>query len=639
MAIKLTELAVKLEAQGASDVKAAMDGIGNKARDLGKNLSGILSPANALKSVLGGLGATLAAGAVGAFFKGALDEAGKAQQAMTLLQAATDNAGGNFARLKPQFEAAADGIAKFTRFSDDEAVAALTKMVAVTGDTAGSLKNLGLAADLAVFKGKTLEESAELIGRAMNGNLGPLKKMGVDLRDGGDAMDQLSKKIGGFAEKDAKTFPGQLKLISNAWGEVKEAIGKAILGMDGASSGGEIVVKALQKLQTWVTSNAAAIAGFVKWVFKLGKQFIDLGADIWKMVQQARVAMVKLNGYFLEFDQNAKRMFGSIVSGLATVFEKITAPLRALGVTIADGLVGKLRSAGDSMQADAIRATAQIRDDTKRKIAAIMGTAAAAKDAINDVADAGGHSSPGRRTGGRAKGKGKTDERYGATGTGPTVGAARPGNPSSQPMSNVPESMVVPIDQGANEELNKQQIKIGEAVGDFADKLEQDIDQTVGDAIYNGFARAFSGEGIAGLFKGLASTVLSGLGSIFVDMGRKMIAGSAIMLAFKTALLGFLPPAGFVAGAAMIALGAGMGAAGNAVGGGGRSVTSGYASSSSSRSIGEEITRFKFIDRFGSRVVNPRSSTTHNWTVIGVNDPVAQRHIMELIANAERRKG
>jgi hypothetical protein len=105
--------------------------------------------------------------------------------------------------------------------------------------------------------------------------------------------------------------------------------------------------------------------------------------------------------------------------------------------------------------------------------------------------------------------------------------------------------------------------KIENPLNQMADQIRSSISHTLGSAIYDGFAAAFSGKGLGGIFKAFGKTILGGLGQIISDQGMIYLEYSGIMQAF-TPLLGNPFTAGFAGaaiGAALIALGAALGAA------------------------------------------------------------------------------
>ena len=174
--------------------------------------------------------------------------------------------------------------------------------------------------------------------------------------------------------------------------------------------------------------------------------------------------------------------------------------------------------------------------------------------------------------------------------------------------------------------------KINSPLQQMADQIRGSISHTLGSAIYDGFASAFSGKGLGGIFKSFGKTLLAGLGSIISEQGQVYLEYSGIMQAF-TPLLGNPFTAGFAGaaiGAALIALGAALGAAAQ---GGGRS----HASATVPRPA--EITNIKLTATSVADQARYNPQGAVQMTVIGPGDPVAFRQIQQGLDNNARRGG
>ncbi|MBK6845762.1 MAG: hypothetical protein IPG88_26405 [Gemmatimonadetes bacterium] len=145
--------------------------------------------------------------------------------------------------------------------TDDDLRAALTNMITISGDVAGSQRNLALAADLATFKHIGLEEAANVVGKAMNGNVTAFNKLGVAGKDATTVLENARASFGGFAEKEANTFSGSLVRIKNQWGELQEAVGSAILSNGEMQGGASRLADALANLSKRVEENETALGG------------------------------------------------------------------------------------------------------------------------------------------------------------------------------------------------------------------------------------------------------------------------------------------------------------------------------------------------------------------------------------------
>jgi hypothetical protein len=112
----------------------------------------------------------------------------------------------------------------------------LDRLVRSTGDVTKAQKLQQLALDIAAGTGKDLATITEGLGKAYDGNLGALKRLGVPLdesivksKDFDAAVVALTKTFEGQADIAANTFAGRMTKISLAFDEAKDALGFALL--------------------------------------------------------------------------------------------------------------------------------------------------------------------------------------------------------------------------------------------------------------------------------------------------------------------------------------------------------------------------------------------------------------------------
>ena len=185
--------------------------------------------------------AFLAAGAAAAAYAGKLaidgvkaaieDEAAQLRLATSLrnVTSATD----------AQIAATEDYISKTslaTGVTDDELRPSLDRLVRSTKDVEEAQKLQTLALDIAAGTGKDLGAVSEALGKAYDGNLGALKRVGVGIdediiksKDFDAATTALSETFGGQAATQAETYEGKLARLSVAFNEGKETVGAYIL--------------------------------------------------------------------------------------------------------------------------------------------------------------------------------------------------------------------------------------------------------------------------------------------------------------------------------------------------------------------------------------------------------------------------
>jgi hypothetical protein len=177
--------------------------------------------------------------------------------------------------------------------------------------------------------------------------------------------------------------------------------------------------------------------------------------------------------------------------------------------------------------------------------------------------------------------------------------------------------------------------------GQAADMAEQSklvaaqITSTFADALADGFRRAFESGSIGAGIAALTGDILSGFGGMLVEVGKKGLIAAGLIDNIAKAITSWIPGGGIAASLALIAFGGalqGLGGAHHGSGGGGYGggyYGPGYSGAGSSGYTPSAIAR-------GANVT-PRNPVIVNATIIGKDDPVAQREIVALINNATRR--
>jgi hypothetical protein len=647
LAVDLTTVGVKLEARGMAQVKGAFADISGEAKKIKSNLISLLSPTNAIKTAMAGIAGGLTGAAIGSFLKGAINEARDAELVLHELQTAVENTGQSYSVWEKNLDGAADGLAKLTTFSDDAARGALTRMVVVSGDVAGSIKNVTVAADLAAFKHIELSEAADVVGRAMVGNTKALKQLGISVKDGAGAIDELADKVRGFAEGEADTLTGALKQMSNQWGEVQEAIGKAIVGGDDMKEVVQRITDKLQTLTIWVDNNRDA---WRRWTVGLldesGGPLSFLNKIIEKQQEIARTAPHPFGNLGLSQQIRDRENQGFFDGGT-----------HAPAVVTAD-LGGRLPAVivHAKAETDATKKSTRALDErieTLTKVIQFEDTRAKVTQELTDlearftkqVADGTlAYSERAKAVERLAKVQDALAQKFITTTkpTGPQISVTSPGStaglgiPATLP--TIPESAISENRQKMEARIDETTVAVGEKIMEASNTMSaiisQGFSQTLGDAIYNGIAAAFDGKGIGGVIKAFGKTMLAGVGQMMTQLGMVYLEYGVIMQSLSALLPNPFTagPAGIAIGAALVAMGSALGSV--AKGGGGRGTAK--AGAFREPNAGQEMTRLKFINRDGS-TVEPVKRTTNNFTVIGTDDPKAQRAIMEMIRKGERR--
>jgi hypothetical protein len=217
--------------------------LGNSAeKDLTKATKGLDKVSGKMVSVgsavaLGGLAA------VGGFAKLAM-ASDEADREVKKLENSIKNSDQAFSNNGKALTDVAAGLQKVTA-ADADAIVGAQSLLVQMGATEDQTKSLSpLIVDLSQKMGISLETAARAVGKGLDGNVGALKKMGVQVdetaakTDAGKAVfDALAGSVGGFALEEAQSFSGQMAILKNNVGDLGEAVGKGASGVLGGLAG------------------------------------------------------------------------------------------------------------------------------------------------------------------------------------------------------------------------------------------------------------------------------------------------------------------------------------------------------------------------------------------------------------------
>ena len=261
-----------------------------------------------------------------------------------------------------------DATARATGIADDQLRPSLDRLVRSTQDVTKAQKLQQLALDIAAGTGKDLAAVTEALGKAYDGNLGALKRIGVPLdenivktKDFDAAVIALSETFAGQAAAAAETFAGRMQRVQIAVDEAKEQIGFALLPF-------------MEKLAKFVTDNLVpALEGLVNGLTRSGKQgltkaFYDAGTgavtfgyDLDSTEGKAYLLGEQIRelgdavGKLLAVDPNTgESLLIKLIDSLTKIIEKTEAAINAferfkesfVGGAILDIATAPIRSAG-----------------------------------------------------------------------------------------------------------------------------------------------------------------------------------------------------------------------------------------------------------------------------------------------------
>lgn len=129
-----------------------------------------------------------------------------------------------------------DATARATGVADDQLRPALGNLVRAFGDAEKASTVLKTALDISAATGRDLETVTIALGRAANGNVGSLSRLGIPLdenvkrsKDFNAALQALNEQFGGAAAARAETYAGKLDRARVAISEAGESLGSAFI--------------------------------------------------------------------------------------------------------------------------------------------------------------------------------------------------------------------------------------------------------------------------------------------------------------------------------------------------------------------------------------------------------------------------
>lgn len=148
------------------------------------------------------------------------------------------NVGVRFGDVERRIRLAANALSDSSTVGDEQFAETLDRLVALSGDFEGSLRNVNLVADVAAkfFNGE-LAPATDLVGRAMAGNIRQLRQLGITTKDANEGLRELAAISAGAAANELNTLQGRTKQLAEEWDNLREAAGNALLRLTAFVSG------------------------------------------------------------------------------------------------------------------------------------------------------------------------------------------------------------------------------------------------------------------------------------------------------------------------------------------------------------------------------------------------------------------
>jgi phage-related protein len=271
MSEDIGSLVVRIEANLSnfnSNITSAADKIGgfdSKVESMASKVS------DGFKKIVTAAAALGAVKAVGDFLKSSIEDAAEAEANLTQLETVIKSTGGAAGVTAESVTNMAASLQKVTKFSDDAIIAGDNMLLTFTNigkDVFPQATETML--DMAQSLGMDATSAAIQLGKALNDptdGVSKLTRVGVtftdeqknlikSLQETGDVagaqkvmLQELQREFGGSAKAAGTTFAGKLEILKNAFGEVKESIGGALMPV-------------LTNLMTWFSGKMPAIQDF-----------------------------------------------------------------------------------------------------------------------------------------------------------------------------------------------------------------------------------------------------------------------------------------------------------------------------------------------------------------------------------------
>jgi len=578
-------LSLRLKEEGGAAVKAAVESLGRSFKESEKNATALDDAVSELKGSLKNL-ATLAA--AGTFFKKLIDETSAAQFAQAQLRAALKSTSNVAGQSVDQLNAMAGALQETTVFADDAVTASQSLLLTFTKIQGDIFPRATKAiADVAQAMKGDLQGATIQVGKALNDPIHGIQALG---RSGIQFSEDQKAMITSLVETnrlaDAQTII--LKELETQFGGSAEAAGKTLGGAIGRLG------SAFGDLFEISESASEGVVGAIEFIIKA----LNVLNNALTSVRQA-IQLFGLNaGVLFEEIKAFLTMSGDEYRGYMKILKQYEEEQENIILGLA-----KEETATRKVAAAKKELTDEMRTELKLN---------SLKPVKFDI------------------------ERMTAQSTSMPVQAVLGPKPITLDKAKI-DALVKP---GANDWLAASAKAYEERINELAMRIKFAVGDTLGNALADGIQTAIEQKSIGAGFKAMTQTLLRGLGDMMIQFGKASLVASTLMDTIFKALAKALPGGAIVASLAMIAAGAALkGAAGAAFGGGGGGGGGGgFTAPMAAVAAGAMTlpTQFYGPTAAGSSATIA-AMTPMNVTIVGPNDPAAQRQMQELMRNAQRR--
>lgn len=241
-----------------SDLKALQTGGKDTATGIDR-LSG------SFKAIGATLATVFAADKVITFLRDSAQAALDDERSLTALNRTLQNLG--FATAAEDVNTFLDALQRTTGVSEEQLRPAFDRLIRSTDSVSEAQRLLRLSLDASAGTGRSVQDIANALGRAYDGNTTALGRLGIGLDratlKSGDLRAitaEMSRVFAGQADAAAGTLQGSLNRVSIAAGELSEAFGRGLVGSaEDATASADDLARAMQDAEPLAQSLGGAI--------------------------------------------------------------------------------------------------------------------------------------------------------------------------------------------------------------------------------------------------------------------------------------------------------------------------------------------------------------------------------------------
>jgi hypothetical protein len=262
------------------------------------------------------------------------------EDAVRALDAALIPLGDNAGKVSKALQEQAAALQKVTKFGDETIIRGQALIASFTKNEEEIKGATQAALDLSAAVGVDLNAAFLLMGKAAAGETSTLTRYGIILDEGlsksekfAAAIATVNEQFGGRAAEAAKTYSGVIQQIGNAYGDLKERLGEAIIK-------NKEVLSSLTSLRDLLTSGGLvdAISSFASFIAEATSATIDFAVAL-KNISVGTAAAVSGIGDWTKALERSVPFLEKQILGLkqiADAYLNLPRALTALGSALSD---------------------------------------------------------------------------------------------------------------------------------------------------------------------------------------------------------------------------------------------------------------------------------------------------------------